>query len=370
MDAPIAELDFLPQSPDDHAFVGKPRCAKCGAPERDPGMTACPNCGWYASLGIHVEVSQEWEAAMSGDQDARPRSKATVSSVLGSIPAWAWMLLATQSVIVIGCVLLRLYGPQGGHWGVGLLLGGLAAAVLCHFAAHVLVMADDPDMGVLDLVVSPLKSWIRLCHGLPRRHMLLNACVSSLTTAVCAAGIVGGIPYDNLWDWGVTAPTKRNLVAAIAQKAAGNEKEKQSMDEAMKSFADDAAVDGDIPDGASAAETGASGAIARKTIDGLIVGYTIGGKGRIDELVIVTEHNQRLLYAGRVRPTLPPHELDELQLRLQANRAPRPFVTVLGDAQWVRPKFPCRLTYERRVESGMLQGLLWESSLAEISMPW
>ncbi|QDU90150.1 hypothetical protein Pla175_35510 [Pirellulimonas nuda] len=376
MNATLPEIDPngqpLPEALTDANWTG-PCCEKCGAPQRDPGMTACTACGWYASLGIYVEVSREWESAMGGGPAAAPPARASVGSVLGSIPGWAWGLLATQAVVVACCVALRLAtSPESdlrSAWGVGLLLGGLVLAMLCHFAAFVLVAADDPDMSVLDLVVSPLKSWIKLCHGLPRRHWLLNACVSSLVTAVCAAGIVGGIPYERLWDWGIQAPTKKNLVAAIAQKGAGNKNEKQSMEEAMKSFADDAAVDGYGPDG-QLKPVPKSAEIARKSIDGLIVGFTIGGKGRIDELIVVTEHNKRLLYAGRVRPTLPPAELDALQLKLQANLAPRPFVTVLGDANWVHPKFPCRLTYDRRVESGMLQGLLWDRPLAEIKMPW
>ena len=42
-----------------------PACEKCGRPN---GLAACPHCGWYPVLGIHVEIDDAYEAAMNGTQ--------------------------------------------------------------------------------------------------------------------------------------------------------------------------------------------------------------------------------------------------------------------------------------------------------------
>lgn len=359
-------VDRLP----DPSWKG-PRCSKCQAPQRSEGMTACTECGWYASLGIYVEVSREWEEAATGTAPAAA-PKSPLMAVLGLLPPWGWWLLATQILVIGGSIAVRMsVDPEGDFrtiWAVSQVLGGIALAVVCHVVSFVLVATEDTQLGPLDLVVNPFRAWTKLCYALPRRFWLLDLVVSSVVASIAAAAIIGGIPYDRLWDWNIQAPVKQNLVAAIAAKATGKPQE-SALDKAMKKFAEDAGVDGygDLP---NLDDLKLSKDFKPKPIDGLIVGYTTGDNGRIDELIIVTEHRKKLIYAGRITPKMPVEELDALQLRFQANSAPKPFVTVLGNANWVKPKFPCRLTYLKRVESGMLQGLVWKGLLRELRLPW
>ncbi len=192
----------------------------------------------------------------------------------------------------------------------------------------------------------------------------MNSANVCLTAVLCTFIVIGGLPYDEVWNWGFKPPAKKNLLGAIAEKAGAGQGEEQSMEEAVGSFAKNAAVDGNLPEGAKPKDP--TGEAARQTIDALIVGYELTTNGKIDRFFLATEQNGKLFYAGRVRPSLTEEQAAELPARLSAARAPRPFINVPGSAIWLQPRFTCRVTYHKRVESGMLQGMIWEDLLGEV----
>ncbi|TWT36331.1 hypothetical protein KOR34_12360 [Posidoniimonas corsicana] len=354
----------------EEAPVG-PVCEKCEAALPDGKLSACPSCGWYASLGIHVDIAPEWEQACNGQAPATPaKSHAEVWATL--IPAWGWKLIGTTLAVIAASVAVRIYTADDQTlrtiWAVCQLLIGASLLAACHLLAFFMAASADPDMGVMDLVVSPLKGWFKIFRKLPERFWVVNSANVTLTATVCSALVIGGLPYEAIWDWGFKQPAKKNLLGAIADKAGGKDNG-MDMEEAMESFADNAAVNGALPDRGDGLGQ-AQGPPERQTIDALIVGYELAQDGSIDRLLLATEFNGKLYYAGRVRPSFTEDEALEFPAKLAAAYSPRPFITVPGSATWVKPRFTCRVTYSRRVESGMLQGIIWEDLLGEVKTAW
>lgn len=351
-----------------------PACAKCDGTLPTEQTTVCPHCGWYAALGIHVEVSQEWEEAAQGVTTGEPaKSHLEVWATL--VPFWAWLLVATAVVIAAASVAVRVLNPEVGGlrttWAVSQLIAGLAIALACHITAFVMVATGDPDMGFADILVSPFKAWRKLLGQLPKRLAIVNTANASVVSAVCAAGIIGGIPYENLLDWGFDAPVKKSLLGAVMENVQPAGGSSMSMEEAMSNFAGDARTPGDPNANASPKPTKPATQVARRTMDALIVGYEQGGNGTIGKLLIATERKGKLVYSGRVTATLEAKELADFTAKLRAARAPRPIVRVpTTEAVWVRPQFTCRVSYERRSETGVLTSLLWEKLLGEMKLPW
>lgn len=354
------------------AEAAGPVCEKCSAELPAESMSACPSCGWYSLLGVYVEVEPQWEAAACGEENQAPPSHLQVWASL--IPAWGWVVLGTTLAVAVASLGVRLLVAEDAAlratWAVLQLLGGACAAMVCHLLAFFLIASRDTDLGVADLVVNPLRAWIRLIREMPSRLWVLNSANASLSAALFAALIIGGIPYEKVWDWGFRQPVKKNLLGAIAEKANAGGGDDMEMDEAMKSFAQDAAVSGAGSGAPDPNESKPPAELQRKEIDALVVGYQASENGRIDHLLLATEHRGRLFYAGRVTPELEPEEAAEFFAKLRQSHAPRPFITVPATATWVQPRFTCRITYDKRVESGMLQGMLWEALMGEVKTPW
>lgn len=348
-----------------------PVCEKCECALPDGKLSACPSCGWYASLGIHVDIAPEWEQACAGQpSEAASKSHAEVWASL--IPKWGWALIGTTVLVAAVSLGVRLYTIEDPAlrtiWALCQLALGACLFATCHLLAFFMAASSDTDMGVMDLVVSPLKGWMKIFQRLPERFWVVNSANFTLSAALFAMLIIGGIPYEAVWDWGFKAPAKKNLLGAIADKAGGGDSD-MDMDEALNSFADNAAVSGAPLPGANVGGT-QSGVPERQTIDALIIGYELAQNGAIDRLLIATEYNGKLYYAGRVFPKLTVEEAGRLPQEFAAAQAPRPFVTVPGSATWLEPRFTCRVTYSRRVESGMLQGIIWEELLGEVKQSW
>ncbi|TWT67643.1 hypothetical protein Pla123a_41990 [Posidoniimonas polymericola] len=347
-----------------------PVCEKCECALPDGKLSACPSCGWYASLGIHVDIAPEWEQACSGQPTSGPsKSHAEVWATL--VPKWGWLLIGTTLAVAALSLGVRLYTVEDPAlrtvWAVCQLLIGASLFAACHLLAFFMAASSDTDMGVMDLVVSPLKGWMKTFVKLPERFWVVNSANITLSATLFAMLIIGGIPYDAVWNWGFKAPAKKNLLGAIAEKAGGNGD--MDMEDALNSFADDAAVSGaPLPGGGKSGVP--SGIPERQAIDALVIGYELAQDSSIDRLLLATEYNGRLYYAGRVYPQFTEEEAKELPMKFAQAKAPRPFVTVPGSATWLEPKFTCRVTYSRRVESGMLQGIIWEEMLGEVKQSW
>lgn len=366
LEASSATLD-LPSTAGFGSWDG-PRCEMCETPLA-PDQLVCRTCGYYASLGIHVEIDSKWEAVAGGEQDARPK-ETSLQTIHRVIPAWAWWLIALNIAIVAGCIALRLLLPPEElirtYVSVSLFLVGLVTVVACHAACFVMASITDVDLGLADMVVKPLKGWARTFSQLPRRLWLVIGASGGTTSALGAALIVGGIPFHVLLDWNIKQPPKQNLMGAVmAQVQKVPEGEKKDLEEAVGDLVGKA---GGAPMKLDPAKT--QPAKPRMNADCLIIGYNLDDRENISQLLLASDHKGRLVYCGHVRPRLEPEEERKLRDRLRDFPRSKSFVPTDKQAVWIQPRFTCRVTFEEVTEKGYLTKIEWDSLLSELKVGW
>lgn len=357
-----------------------PACEKCGLATN---AAACPRCGWYPSLGIHVEIDEAFEAVMNNvpaeptaeqsevaaEAADMPEWKKHLAVWNGLIPGWGWLMIATTLGAIglgIGVRLATLTNPGLQMiCGIGGLVGGVAVAAIAHLVGFLLCSSEDADFGVPDLIIKPLKTWKKLAGQLPERVWLANSLNLGLSVALSAALIVGGIPYDRLLDWGFKARAKKSLVAMIAEKAAqtpGNGTD--NLEDAMSDFA------GKATEGLDGVEPTPPAAKPRQKLECLVVGYQTDSQGKLLALLVACDSNGKLKYAGRVKPDLDEAEAALLVQRFEKNHSSRPFVKTPESGHWLRPKFMCRTTYTDWPDGKRPKDLEWDEMLDDVSLGW
>ncbi len=355
------------------ASTGGPVCEKCG---QATAAAACPRCGWYPSLGIHVEIDEAFEAVMN----AKPVSQAEPEQAVetkpdwakhlavwrGLIPGWGWLMLATTLGVVGAGIVIRVASLSSpglqSYAGVTGLVAGLLVLLLAHVIGFLLNSFHDADSGVSDLVIKPLKSWKVTLGGLPHRLWLANSANAALSAALTSVLIVGGIPYERLLDWGFKARPKANLVGMIADQASKNQGGADSLEDAVEELAGTA--DGLKKDEDKKPE------VVRQRLEGLILGYRTDRDGQLTEVLLAADQKGKLKSVGAVRPTLSGGDKIELVNRFKKSTASRPFVKTSESAIWLRPRFTCRVTYNDWPNGKRPKGLKWDELLEEVKLPW
>lgn len=345
-----------------------PCCEKCAAPTKSSIVTICRKCGWYASLGTFVELDPDWEGAMDTSASAEPVAQPSHLRVwLDLMPRWAWVIVASVFVVIVESVVARFATPADSSlrttWSLCQLAIGILAIAGCHIFNFLTLAADDAEIGLLDLFLKPLKLWIRTCHNLPRRLWFVNAAVCGLVAAVLSLVVIGGIPYERLWDWGVEEPPKQNLMGAVMDRAKELDSRDGSdnLEDAINDFAGDKGAD----------DVNASKAEAPKPqekIDCVILGFQVDRDGKLSTLLLGAAHRSQLVFAGRVSPKLPDGELSDLLHELKAITTKQPFVTIAAeDATWVKPQLTCRVSFAEQQKDGRLRDPQWDKMLSSMS---
>jgi hypothetical protein len=347
---------------------GGPICSHCKQRLPEKSTSVCPHCGYYASLGIFMDVDKEWEQlasgqVRSGESEPQPQAKSHLQVWLDLIPPWGWQLIGYNVLILLTSVGARLLLPDGPvrtTWSVTQIFVGLAVVGTCHCLAYLCAIAEDASMSPLDIILRPLKLWGGVVRELPKKLRLLSGATCSITAVIGSMLIIGSLPYAVLLDWGFKQPPKQQLLGAIAARAqqvgVGDE---EGLEEAMNEFVDKAGVNGEEKDDGP-----------KLKLDCVIIGYTITGTNpeTITSLVIAREHLGKLMFIGTVRGGFD----EELQGYLEEFREiprPQPFVAipVAIDAQWVQPYYTCRIKYRKGDEqSGRLEGVEYDTMLGKI----
>ncbi len=344
-----------------HGDVG-PCCEKCGAAINAHDSLVCRKCGWYGSIGSFVEIDRQWE----GDDDCEVEE-----SSIYKLPAWAWTMIACVTVVVAESIAARLLtAPESAArttWAVTQLITGITLLAVCQFTAFVMYMREVSEAGLLDFFLKPIKPWIMRVQELPRYQWLCHLAVSSYLAFNLSFTVIGGIPYDRLWDWGFQKPVKQNLVGAIASQAQSIEGEEKPLDEAIKDFAGTQDVDG--KKGKKSKNDLKAQPKARQNEDCLIVGYRANGEGLVYNLYLAGAGVGTLQYVGQVTPQLSVKDLRGLSEQLAAYPANTPFVKMPDDGvHWVKPRFTCRVSYASKSQKGRLADLKFESLLGEVDV--
>jgi hypothetical protein len=338
-----------------------PRCEKCNAPIKSDVVTVCRSCGWYPSLGRFLEVDPQWETE-TDTETIKPAGDAPQKSTLRVwfelLPRWSWVIIGSVLLVVAESVVARFAtsGSVRTTWSLCQIAAGFLAAAGCHIFNFLVLAADDADVGVMDIVLKPVKLWMRAFHYLPKRLWVSNAAICGVVAIAMSFLVIGAIPYERFWDWGFEAPTKQELMGAVMDRVKKLETQKeQSLEEAIGDFAGKAGV-----------EEEEAPAKPRQKADCVILGYQIDKEGRITDLILGTNYLARLVYAGRVTPKVPDDERARLLKLLKPIRTREPLLPIESDTTtWVKPKYACRVSFDTR-EKGRLQGIEWERLLGTI----
>lgn len=340
------------------------RCEKCEAPLVSDVVSICRRCGWYASLGQFVEVDPDWETEPeSATAEAAPRPS-HLQVWLGLLPRWSWVIIGSVFVLLVESVVVRFATPADSAirttWSLSQLTFGLLAAFGCHVFNFLVLAADDAEIGVLDLLMKPLKLWGRAIGNLPTRLWVANATACGLAAAVLSVLVIGGIPYDRLWDWGFKEPPKQDLMGAVmdrVQQVEGNGEE--DLEKSINDFAGKGADElTDTPQ--------VEPPKPKHNADCVILGFRIDRDGRLASLVLGTVDAGKLVYAGNVTPKLPEGEMKQLTESLKSIVSQRALIHVDYEATWVQPKLTCRVGYGERAKNGRLRDIEWGKMLGSI----
>lgn len=343
-----------------------PRCEKCNEPIKSDVVTICRRCGWYVSLGTFVEVDPNWETENDGvEAAAQPEAKSHLRVWFDLVPRWSWVIIVSVLAVVVESIIVRFATPTDGWlrtaWSLGQLTTGVMLVAGCHVFNFLVLAADDAEFGVLDMLLRPLKLWLRAVQLMPERRWVANLAACGLTAVVMSVVVIGGIPYERLWDWGFQEPVKQELMGAVMDRAKELESRNADLEEAVGDFAGKADVEPD--------ESKAEPEKPRDKADCVILGYDVDREGRLDTLLLGTSHRGELIYAGRVKPEMSDEELATLLKLLVATKTRRSFIPIEAEGTWVEPKFTCRITYGEKQKGGRLRDLRWDRLLGGMNMP-
>ncbi|MEX2091430.1 MAG: hypothetical protein WD971_02075 [Pirellulales bacterium] len=339
-----------------------PCCDKCSAPMKSDGVTVCRRCGWYARLNQYVEVDKDWEAY--GDDAEQPAPAAAPSHLevwAKLLPKWAWVIVGTLAAVVVESIFARLVTPADSSlrttWSLTqLMIGGMAFAGL-HVLNFLFAIADDTDTGALDILLRPLKLWIKAFKNLPARLWVTNTTAAGLTAAVMSVVVIGGLPYERLWDWGFKQPPKPNLLGAVASQVQKMEgKGADNLEDAVSDFAGKQNLDD-----ANDHKTPPPPPVVRLEVDCVILGYRVDSNGKLARLILGTAHGGKLIYACAVSPNPDDKESQDLVTALSQIRTNQPYLPTQAEALWVKPMYACRVTCEKQdPKTGRLTGASWK----------
>lgn len=350
-----------------------PPCEKCQVPLESEVVTLCKKCGWYPSLGIYMEVDPEWESTLSDDEPAEPAPQPNHLQVwINLIPRWGWIIIGSVFAVIAESVVARLVTPSGSslrmYWSLAQLVIGFSVAANCHVLNFLSRAADDSDIGLLDLLLKPIRLWLRTFHWLPRRLVLVNSAACGIVAVIMSLVVIGGLPYERLWDWGFKAPPKQNLMGAVMDRVKELDSQgSDNLEDAVKDFAgtQDTTGDGDL----NAPAIPKPEEKPRQNSDCVILGFQLDRDGALSTLVLGTAYHNRLTFAGTVTPKLAEDEAKELVQSLQAIKSDRPLVKVSTvSAFWVRPVYTCRVTTTEQTKDGLLKSIEWDQLLGTMEL--
>jgi len=321
-------------------------------------------------LGICVEVDDQWEKLARGEVASQPAPQGLGQHLevwINLLPTWAWQLIGYNVLVVLASVAVRftVTGSARMTWSLTQLSVGLIAFCVGHLMAYLKSISEDAQMNALDIIMRPYKTWKPVFRLLPTTMRMTATASCGITAVAMSLLVIKALPYEVLWDWGIEAPPKQNLLAAVAEQAQKvGVDDNEGLEEAMGDLASKAGVDELAPE----AMAMAAAADARKRrVDCLIVGYNMRDR-RIESFVLAREHLGKLVHVGTV--SVDPGDLpDDFPAQLARVPRERPFVSIPAviDAKWVQPRFTCRVKCDREAKSGKLIGMEFDKLLGKIS---
>jgi hypothetical protein len=239
---------------------------------------------------------------------------------------------------------------------------GFLAFAGCHIFNFITAAAEDSDFGVMDILLKPIKLWMWAFHNLPERQWVTDGAAAGLVAVVMSIVVIGGIPYDRLWDWGIEKPSDPNLMGAVMSRMqqVKGDRGADNLEDAVGDLAGKANLEEqDVPEPPPK---------PRKKIDCVIIGYRLDTEDRLQSLILATALRDKLVYACSIMPDLSPSEIADLMARLEAIPSHQPYLIVQVNAHWVEPRYTCRVTFEEQDKTGRLIQPQWDEMLGKLGL--
>ena len=372
-DVSVGTVDVIELENSADEWTG-PRCEKCDAPVQCERMAVCKQCGWYASLGTYVEIDQEWEEVTSESPESGERPKPSHLEVwMHLLPWYAWLIIGSVGVVFAESLAVRLLlakSPIRTHWSLWQLAIGSVVFAVCHIVHYLALASNDSDTGLIDFIVRPLKIWVYAACGLPKKLWLFDLGITCLAAALMSILVIGGIPYEKMLDWGFEKRPEPNLMKEMMKNAKHIPSKEMTMEEAIEELAGDAGVDDlGIGDelGGEEEEKEEEEPKERQEKNCVILGFRADEDGTLRSLVLASEQNGRLGYAGTLAPKFEDEPRRKLAQLLRSIRAKHPILPVKLEATWVRPILVCRISYTERAPDGRLYDMEFVEFLGKIN---
>jgi hypothetical protein len=338
-------------------------CPHCGAPRPDSHQLICKRCGFYEKLGICVDLDP------AEREDAALQLKPEPTHWWQLVPFWAWIVGAGALAIVGESVAARFLTEPGSTartvWSLTQLFVGFGVFVTVHLVTYLYAIMEDDRLQMLDVILKPLAVWERTINSLPGTWKRVAAGVWGWLAATLAVSLIGGIPYERLFDWGIKERPKKNLVQAIAQNAQQTEGGADNLEDAVKDFTGEAGV-----------EDEQKALKMLPPLDCVVLGYVPDIDNRTGEVVdiqsfaLAAEVKGKLRYVGMVSVlSLPIEERRLLLGQMERARRDRPLVRCDQAARWLEPRFSCRVRYKNWTSTDKLNDPRFEMMLADLNVP-
>jgi hypothetical protein len=332
-------------------------CPNCSAPRIDCSVMWCRKCGYHPTLDRVIDLvgdDLEQEKPVEAPP-AKPSATEGLTLIAKSIPVWMRRsLMAAVAGGVLGVLARVCTEPDSLSrlvCALLLLFAAKSAIITAHVWSFFYAVPESDRLGIADLFVRPFYVWSPTMRdieqpGVWRRPAILSF---GIVAEVIGLVVVGGIPWDRVWELGPKEPPKKALADAIANV-------------------------GKADDPNESGNSGKAAAPARPRADCVIIGYVPAVSSRVfgDEngvdfssLVLASDVRGKLTYIGTVSGGVSDEDRAAIRARIGEIQRAAPIVPCSVSATWVDPVLACRISYVRVVD-GRYQGLEYDKLLAEL----
>lgn len=338
-------------------------CPNCEAERTDKSVMWCRKCGYHPTLNCVIDLVGEdlerdaAEAPPAEEAAAKPSAAKGLALLARSVPVWVWWSGAAALAAMALGVAAR-FGTQPESLArlvaaLAILFVGGVSTIAAHVWAYFYAVPESDRLSVADMFLRPFYVWSPTIRdvespGIWRRPTLM---AFGVVLELVGLTVVGGIPWQRIWELGPAEPAKRQLVDAIEN--IGKEDESNGAD-------------------------GASNAAGPTKVraDCVIIGYVpsvasqfLGGSDdEIDfaSLVLAADVRGKLRFVGVVSGGIPDEERAAIRKRLKELRRAGPIIPCSVNATWLDPALACRVAYTRLTADSRFESVEYVKLLAEL----
>ncbi len=352
--AAVLESDSTSELNSNPPAYNGPVCSKCSAP--DEGYAICRVCGYYPKLGSYVEVDYEMEGLVEEEKPAGFQ-----------LPSWTNTAIAINLAIIAESVavsfLLPLDSSSRMAWSLLHLIGGAMTILAFQFRGTVWAIMDDTSVTAVDCIVWPPRAWEAVAVRLPESSRHFIGATVGVMAVLMSLLVLRSVPYSSPFAIDDEPKLKsKSVVSQVMSQAkpkAGQSKE--SMEESLKSFAEDAATGEETSRANEEIKAALDQQVPEEDLQGsekvvhtarsIVIGYFSSdtNPNEVSSLVLATAsrfNNSRSKFEilGSVSVQGTPHA-KQLMNRLRGTERAEPFVESHIPAVWVEPKVRCEIDF-------------------------